>query len=479
MHRLGNAERGWADQRPGAPDPLQITPGTGFAIGGRPGGPFTGGSQSYSLTNAGTTALNWTLATTASWLSASPGSGTLSPGGPAGSVTVSLNAASSNLAVGTYAASVWFTNQSDANVQSRQFTLVVFKPPVITSQPTNQTVLGGATATFNVAATGWLPLSCQWQRNGINLSDGANVYGSGTSALTVSNVSLANVGTYSVIVSNITGLTASSNALLAITPSAPVIILQPVGQTLLFGATAQFTVAALGDAPLSCQWQDNGTNLTDGGNVFGSAATTLTISNVCAASIGTYSVIVSNALGSQPSAGAALAVELAQPGGPLVQNGGFETGTFASWATSQNFSDSLVSGSAVCVHSGEYGALLGPVGSLGYLSQALPTLPGATYLLSLWLDSPDGVSPNEFLLAWNGAILLRPDQYSRHRLDQLAVHCHGGGNEHRRSIRIPGRPEFSLGWMTSVLTPVLSAGELGASDYHPPPARRWPWRGAM
>src|SRR5208337_1719782 len=100
-----------------------------------------------------------------------------------------------------------------------------------------------------------------------------------------------------------------------------------------------------------------------------------------------------------------LTVVVAEPGVQLVQNGGFETGSFSSWAQSGNFVDSSVSSSSPCVHSGIYGALLGPVGSLGYISQTLPTSPGGTYLVSLWLNSPDGLGPNEFQVAWNGTVL--------------------------------------------------------------------------
>ena len=71
------------------PDPLQIMPGTGFTAIGAVGGPFHPASQVYSLTNVGTSALSWTLVNTASWLDASPSDGTLAPGGPAGTVTVS------------------------------------------------------------------------------------------------------------------------------------------------------------------------------------------------------------------------------------------------------------------------------------------------------------------------------------------------------------------------------------------------------
>ena len=48
--------------------------------------------------------------------------------------------------------------------------------------------------------------------------------------------------------------------------------------------------------------------MTDGGSILGSATSTLTVTNATAASVGTYSVVVSNSLGSATSAGAVLAL---------------------------------------------------------------------------------------------------------------------------------------------------------------------------
>ena len=59
---------------------------------------------------------------------------------------------------------------------------------------------------------------------------------------------------------------------------------------------------------LPYQWQKNGTNLVDGGNLSGSTNRTLSLANVSLADAGTYSVIVSNALGSVTSAAAHLTV---------------------------------------------------------------------------------------------------------------------------------------------------------------------------
>jgi hypothetical protein len=57
------------------------------------------------------------------------------------------------------------------------------------------------------------------------------------------------------------------------------------------------------------------------------------------------------------------------------------------------------------VHSGVYGAVLGPSGELGYLSQALPTTPGQLYLISFWLDCVSGGVPNEVGVTWDGVSL--------------------------------------------------------------------------
>jgi hypothetical protein len=402
------------------PDSLQISPLGGVAFSGAVGGPLAPASQSYVLTNTGNTAFSWAAATTESWLNVSLSGGTLTAGGAVATVVVSLNAAASNLFLGTYGATVWFTNLTDGTAQSRAFSLSVIKPPVITAQPAGLTLIEGETATFTADAAGGLPLTCQWQSNGINLTDGGRVsgsqttlneagniytYGSVVSTLTISNVAAADGATYTLVASNAAGVLISSNALLAITPSAPVIVAQPASQAVFVGATVQLAAAAVGTTPLTFQWEQNGANLTDGGGISGSLTPVLTITGASSASIGTYTVVVSNALSTASSTGAVLTVLVIQPGAQLVQNGGFETGNFSFWNEEGNFADCTVSSSAPAVHSGNYGALLGSAGSLGYLSQSLPTVAGSNYLVSLWLDSPDGIAPNEFLVGWNGSVI--------------------------------------------------------------------------
>ena len=81
-------------------------------------------------------------------------------------------------------------------------------PPVIQQQPASQTRFtggagGGTNVEFRVVATGSLPLSYQWLRNGTNLDGATN------QVLTLTNVSAGDVGTYQVAVTNSFGSTNS------------------------------------------------------------------------------------------------------------------------------------------------------------------------------------------------------------------------------------------------------------------------------
>jgi uncharacterized repeat protein (TIGR03803 family) len=89
---------------------------------------------------------------------------------------------------------------------------------------------------------------------------------------------------------------------------APQITAQPASQAVVRGANVMLSVAVSGARPLSYQWQKNGTNLLDGGNLAGSTNQTLALANVSLANAGSYAVSVSNLLGSVTSTGAHLTV---------------------------------------------------------------------------------------------------------------------------------------------------------------------------
>ncbi len=207
------------------------------------------------------------------------------------------------------------TSTGGANGHGTIFRLGVTSAPQITTQPVAQTAFAGANTSFNVTVFGAPPLFYRWQQSGTNLTDGNGISGSANRILTLSNLATNNAGTYSVIVTNLYGSVTSSGALLTLTPSLPIITLQPASETVRPGATAMFTVAAAGNAPLSYQWRENTLNLTDAGNISGSGTSTLTISNVSAINAGAFSVIVSNSLGSATSTNAILSVASVTPTG--------------------------------------------------------------------------------------------------------------------------------------------------------------------
>jgi Pro-kumamolisin, activation domain/Immunoglobulin I-set domain/Carbohydrate binding domain/Viral BACON domain len=116
-----------------SPDPLIVVSNGGFNATGSPDGTFDVASQTYYLTNVGTTSLDWSLVNTSAWLDVSNSGGTLVPGA-SDSVVVSLNTVASNLTAGTYPASLWFSNVTSHVGHSRFFVLqtsdaLVISPP--------------------------------------------------------------------------------------------------------------------------------------------------------------------------------------------------------------------------------------------------------------------------------------------------------------------------------------------------------------
>jgi len=111
-----------------------------------------------------------------------------------------------------------------------------------------------------------------------------------------------------VVVSNAFNSVTSDYAVLGVTYSPPDITTQPASLIRVAGTTATFSVGATGDQPLTYQWQENGANLTNGGNISGSTTSTLTISGATVGNSGNYSVTVSNSLYFVSSATAVLTV---------------------------------------------------------------------------------------------------------------------------------------------------------------------------
>ena len=200
--------------------------------------------------------------------------------------------------------------------------------PTITTQPASQTVNTGSGVVLSVEATSNLPSTYQWYFNGTPIS------GATGTALSLSNVTTANAGVYTVDVTNSAGTTPSSSATLTVSPApvSSVIATQPMSQTVNSGGSVVFTVqpngslqsslraAVAGLSPdaasgITYQWQFNGVNLSDGNGISGSTGPQLMIQGVGASDNGDYDCIVTTGGTAVRSNSAGLQVEtVSNPG---------------------------------------------------------------------------------------------------------------------------------------------------------------------
>jgi hypothetical protein len=168
-------------------------------------------------------------------------------------------------------------------------------PPVITNQPVSVGVIVSNNATFSVGVSGDAPLSYQWYFNA------TNAVGQNTNVLTLSAVTSANAGNYSVVVTNASGSVTSAVVVLTVFVP-PTITSQPQSLTLPAGATAGFGVTATGSPPPVYQWLFNGTNIP------GATTNLLVLTNIQTTNTGVYSVLATNLGGSVISSNATLFV---------------------------------------------------------------------------------------------------------------------------------------------------------------------------
>jgi hypothetical protein len=124
--------------------------------------------------------------------------------------TLSLNPASTNDAGGY---DVVVTNACGSVTSAVAILTVTADPPLITSDPEDQTANLGAAAVFSVSATGSLPLTFQWRKAGSPLAGATN------QMFAIASVTTNDFGSYDVVVSNAFGTLASLSANLTPAPT--------------------------------------------------------------------------------------------------------------------------------------------------------------------------------------------------------------------------------------------------------------------
>jgi alpha-tubulin suppressor-like RCC1 family protein len=165
------------------------------------------------------------------------------------------------------------------------FNAAVVGGPTIVAQPQDLAAAVGTDGSFEVQAVSRFPLQYQWRFNGTNLSRATNA------TLTLSALTPARSGSYSVVVRDSTGVVTSRAAALRVLSDQPYFTRQPVSASVGEGIPARFEVGAEGTAPLEYQWFHNGAP------VAGATQSVFQIPAASATDAGFYSVRVANAYG--------------------------------------------------------------------------------------------------------------------------------------------------------------------------------------
>jgi hypothetical protein len=195
---------------------------------------------------------------------------------------------------GCYIATVYNSNEY---VQSDPAILVVLQAPLIVSSPVGQTVIAGSNATMSVNATAYPPPSYQW------FIGGAPLPGATNAELDLTDVQAANVGDYTVVVSNYINTATSLPAHLSVTAIGPVISPDLSDRVAISETEVALAPPIYGSDPRTYEWKLNGSVIP------GATNASLIFTSIQPASAGKYNVTVANSLGSATSRVATLTVK--------------------------------------------------------------------------------------------------------------------------------------------------------------------------
>jgi hypothetical protein len=188
------------------------------------------------------------------------------------------------------AGSITATNRAGSIVTWLDVKKAGAQAPTITQQPEDLVLSGEITQTLNVLATGSLPISYQWYRNG-QIAAGRDV------ALLILAAQPSVVGSWYCVVTNPSGSVTSRVAQVRVDAPAPKVSL-PATFELVLGATQGFGVTVSGGRePYAYAWEKNGMVLP------GVTGFAVNFPVVTAEDAGTYRCTVTDAYGNSAVAG--------------------------------------------------------------------------------------------------------------------------------------------------------------------------------
>lgn len=171
-----------------------------------------------------------------------------------------------------------------------------------TTDPADQVVCEGATATFTTTASGPGTITFVWKKGATVLNDGdlgGRVSGATTNSLSISGVQLSDADTYTV---EATGECNTATQSATLTVNAQTMTTDPADQTVCQGTDAHFSTVASGTGPFSYAWTldgnpvgGNSPNVTipTGALSIGNHTVTVTTTGTCGSAFQTATLTVS------------------------------------------------------------------------------------------------------------------------------------------------------------------------------------------
>ena len=156
--------------------------------------------------------------------------------------------------------------------------------PSVTQHPYSLMAATNGRVIFSVAACGTEPFTYQWKKGGVNMSNATNA------TFIIASAQPSDAATYTVLVSNGAGNATGGPAVLSL-GQAPTITSQPGNTNVGAGSPITLAVMAIGTAPLSYQWRQNGIPIP------GATGMIYSIASAQLADAGGYSVVVANGVG--------------------------------------------------------------------------------------------------------------------------------------------------------------------------------------
>jgi hypothetical protein len=205
----------------------------------------------------------------------------------------------------TYVANAGVTYYFEAGGYSSEtgqlvFHLTIPHPLTIDTQPTDRPTAYGGNAIFSVTASGGTaPYGYQWYSTRNNGLTGTKIINQTNDTFILQHASTSLAPAYYVVVTDSVSAPniVTSQAAKLILYTAPHFVVQPANLAKIAGNNISFRAVAAGTAPLSYQWNFEGTSIE------GATATFLNVTNVQATDIGHFQCVVTGPYGSSAMTG--------------------------------------------------------------------------------------------------------------------------------------------------------------------------------